>query len=64
MLAAGNTLRGLAKRHENKNSEICPALAIEEYSVNDMREDKCVIPINVTKIHAAKSPTENSNSWI
>lgn len=64
MLAAGSMLRGLAKCHENKKSEICSALAIGEYNVNDMREDKCVIPINITKIHAAKSPTESSNSWI
>lgn len=63
-LAAGNMLRGLAKCRENKNSEICSALAIGEYNVNDMREDKCVIPINITKIHAAKSPTESSNSWV
>ena len=64
MIEVGNMLRGLAKYHENKNSEVSSALAIGVHNVNDMKENKCVIPINITKIHAAKSPNESSNSWI
>lgn len=54
----------LAKCLENKNSEICSALAIGEHNISDMRGDKCMIPINIAKIHAAKSPSESPNSWI
>lgn len=33
-------------------------------NVNDMKEDKYMVPINFTEIHAAKPLKGSSNSWI